>query len=202
MMMNNFRMTNPMMNQSDGMMNPTMMNNFGMMNPMMMYNYGIMNNDLIHQNINLNNINNTSTIKVFLQIEKDNFEPVIINKNDSIMEVKNKLLSCLDSKGKSLCRGPYPGEIIERINPKETLEYLIERGVIEKDPEILVISRGNIGRSWTFKKNYFNEGDKLELYIPLRGAGGPFIEFADIDKLSKTKKLNFSKNAKKWRKVS
>ena len=53
-----------------------------------------------------------------------------------------------------------------------------------------------------YKVDEIKNGDKLFLDIPLRGGGGPLIEFADVDKMSKTKNLKFSKNAKKWRKVS
>ena len=53
-----------------------------------------------------------------------------------------------------------------------------------------------------YEVDEIKNGDKLYLGIPLRGAGGPLIEFADVDKMSKTKKLKFSKNAAKWRKVS
>ena len=63
------------------------------------------------------------------------------------------------------------------------------------------IENGDL-KKLTAKVEEIRNGDKLYLDIPLRGAGGPFIEFADVDKISKTKKLKFSKNAKKWRKVS
>ena len=53
-----------------------------------------------------------------------------------INTLREKLLSCLKSIGKPLCHHPYPGEVIERISPNEMLEYLIERGVFEKYPDI------------------------------------------------------------------
>ena len=103
----------------------------------------------------------------------------------------------MKSIGKPLCCRPYPGEVIERISQNETLEYLIERGVFEKKPQI-----EKINGSIVYEVDEIKNGDKLFLDIPLRGGGGPLIEFADVDKMSKTKNLKFSKNAKKWRKVS
>ena len=108
----------------------------------------------------------------------------------------------MNSNGKPLCRLPYPGEVIERISPNETLEYLIERGVFEKYPNIMKKIKGRSSYVGVYKVDEIKNGDKLFLDIPLRGAGGPLIEFADVDKMSKAKNLKFSKNAKKWRKVS
>ena len=194
MMMNNAGMMNPMMINNAGMMNPMMINNDGMMNPMMMNDAGMMNPFMMNNNDWMENK------KVYLLIGKfgeDNYEPIIINKDDDINTLREKLLSCLKSIGKPLCRHPYPGEVIERISQNETLEYLIERGVFEKYPKI-----GKINGSRFYKVDELKNGDKLFLYIPIRGGGGPLIEFADVDKMSKTKNLKFSKNAKKWRKVS
>ena len=214
MMMNNAGIMNPMMMNNTGMMNPMMMNqmmvdqmmmnNAGMMNPMMMNNVGMMNNAGINfENQNNNFLNNfghpedPNNKKVYLKIGDDYSEPIIINKDDDINIVREKLLSYLKSIGKPLCRDPYPGEVIKRISPNETLEYLIERGVYEKYPNIEKINGYRV-----YKVDEIKNGDKLYLDIPLRGAGGPLIEFADVDKMSKTKKLKFSKNAAKWRKVS
>ena len=201
MIMNNVGMMNPMMMNNMGMMNPMMMNNMGMMNPMMMNNDGInfenQNNNFIHQDNNLEHPGNTNYKKIYLQIEENKFKPIIINKDDDFNTVRNKLLSYLKFIGKPLCRDPYLGEIIERTSPHETLEYLIERGVYECYPNIEKFNGRRV-----YKVEEIRNGDKLYLDIPLRGAGGPFIEFADVDKISKTKKLKFSKNAKKWRKVS
>ena len=207
MMMNNAGMMNPiMMNQmmmNPIMMNQMMMNNAGMMNPLMMNNVGMMNNAGINfENQNNNFLNNfghpedPNNKKVYLEIGKDNYASIIINKDDDINTVREKLLSYLISIGKPLCREPYPGEVIKRISPNETLEYLIERGVYEEYPNI------EINGHSVFTVDGIKNGDKLYLDIPLRGAGGPLIEFADVDKMSKTKKLKFSKNAAKWRKVS
>ena len=195
MMMNNAGMMNPMMMNNAGMMNPMMINNDGMMNPMMMNDAGMMNPFMMNNNDWMENK------KVYLLIGKfgeDNYEPIIINKDDDINTLREKLLSCLKSIGKPLCRDPLPGEVIERISPNETLEYLIERGVFEKYPYIHNIKRRRI----VYNVDEIKNGDKLFLDIPLRGGGGPLIEFADVDKMSKTKNLKFSKNAKKWRKVS
>ena len=216
MMMNNDGMMNPMMMNNGGMMNPMMMNNgrmmnnAGMMNPMMINNDGMMNpmmmNDAGMMNpFMMNNNDGMENKKVYLLIGKfgeDNYEPIIINKDDDINTLREKLLSCLKSIGKPLCRRPNPGEVIKRISQNETLEYLIKRGVFEKSPDIKKI-KGRICSYYVYKVDQIKNGDKLFLDIPLRGAaGGPLIEFADVDKMSKTKNLKFSKNAKKWRKVS
>ena len=212
MMMNNAGMMNPMMMNNAGMMNPMMMNNGGMMNPMMMNqmmmnNAGMMNNfgmnfenpnnNFIHQVNNFEQLEDPNNKKVYLKIGDHYSEPIIINKYDNINTVRVKLLSYLKSIGKPLLRPPYPREVIERISPNETLEYLIERGVYEKCPNIEKIN----GKS-VYKIDEIKNGDKLYLDIPLRGGGGPLIEFADVDKMSKAKKIKFSKNAAKWRKVS
>ena len=195
-MMNNAGMMNPMMMNNAGMMNPMMINNDGMMNPLMMNNAGTMNQMMI-------NNDGMDIKKVYLLIGEygeDNYEPIIINKDDDINTLREKLLSCLKSIGKPLCRHPYPGEVIERISPNETLEYLIERGVFEKYPNIMKKIKGR--SSYVHKVDEIKNGDKLIFDILLRGSGSPLIEYVDIDKMSKTKNLKFSKNAKKWRKVS
>ena len=91
-----------------GMMNPMMMNNMGMMNPMMMnndeINFSNQNNNLTHQNYNLEHPEETDNIKIYLETEENKFEPIIINKNDDLLTLINKLLSYLKSIGKPLCR--------------------------------------------------------------------------------------------------
>ncbi len=63
------------------------------------------------------------------------------------------------------------------------MEYLIERGVEETSPEIY-ISHGNtireIHSGGRFLFDQIFGGDRIDLGIPLRGGGGPFIEFADV----------------------
>ena len=110
-----------------------MMNNMGMMNPMMMNNDEI---NFANQNNNLEHPEETDNIKIYLATEENKFEPIIINKNDDRLTLLNKLLSYLKSIGKPLCRRPYPGEVIKRTSPQETLEYLLERGVYENYPGI------------------------------------------------------------------
>ena len=191
-MMNNAGMMNPMMmNNNAGMMNQFMMNNAGMMNQFMMNNDGMMNPFMMN---NYDGMENKTIYLLIGEFGEDNYEPIIINKDDDINTLREKLLSCLKSIGKPLCRDPYPGEVIERISPNETLEYLIERGVFEKYPNIMKKIKGR--SSYVNKVDEIKNGDKLFLDIPLRGAGGPLIEFADVDKMSKAKNLKFSKNAK------
>ena len=124
-------------------------------------------------------------------------------------------MSLYSSLKKKLYRDPYPyiEEIIERESPKETLEYLLKRGVQEKDPNIeYYISPNHIGirTGWRryceiCSKNIKEASQfisKIRFFIPLRGAGVlSGLEFVNLEGGSKAKVLKFSTNAPKWRKV-
>ena len=60
----------------------------------------------------------------------------IFSENDDWKTLINKLMNLYSKLKKKYYRPPYPEEIIERESPKETLEYLLKRGVQEKDPNI------------------------------------------------------------------
>ena len=229
-MMNNQMMNNPMMNNP--MMNNQMMNNqmmmYQMMNNQMMMNQ-MMNNPMMNNSMTMinnpmmmglgfnmmNNINNYNNNQ-FNNIEKPNCKKVMFYYDDKFIQnvdiyndnnyeyLRNKLLSILKSSGIILYRRPFPNEIIERKSEKETLENLIERGVEEKNPNLVIFDKCNREKNF-LDKNIFDEikeGDKVSLEIPLRGAGSPLIEFVDVEKITQTKKLKFSKNSPKWRKAS
>ena len=102
-------------------------------------------------------------------------------------------------------REAFPDEIIERISPTETLEILIKRGIIEKHPSVIIHHKGIIYPSYIFLYENLEDGDtfQVELQQKLYGAGGiGNLEFIDVDNLTPTKKLHFSSDAPKWRKVS
>jgi hypothetical protein len=159
------------------------MDNFGMMNQM-----------------NKNFENNPNLVKVlFLFGNKE--KEIIINKTMGYNSLLTQLRSIMKSEGIILYRFPYPKEVIIRNSPNETLEFFLKRGVEEKYPRIEVIDQFKHQKLLVNLED-INEGDKICLEIPLRGAGGPLLEFVDIDEISKTKKLKFNNKAPKWRKVS
>jgi len=213
---------NPMNNINPimmGMMNPMMagMNPMGIMNPMnpmnMGNNMGMMNNINMSQNNpfmnNLNGINNFDINNQDCKIVRLNFENeyipnVIISKNENIQE---QLKSILYSLGKKQYRPPFRDEIVERENPYETLEFLLNRGVVEHHPRFLIrnLRSGRNNFTCPYDLNDLQNGDNLEVKFEgkLYGAGGICnFEFVDIDHLTKTKNLSFTRDKPKWRKVS
>ena len=222
-MMNNGMMMNPMMN-NNMMMNP-MMNNGMMMNPMMnpMMDNMIMNpmmNQINNNNIEKRKINNPNDIGVYY--EQNNYDYItsisrdIFSEKDDRHKIYSKLISVYLKQKKKLYRGPYPKEIIERESPKETLEFLLNRGVMEKEPDIefyIVYNMKGIAGGWKsiyelqslIERKELNLKDpllsKVSFYAPLRGGGGfSGLEFVNLEN-SKSKILKLSKNGPKWRKV-
>ena len=229
--MNPIGMIYPMNNMNPmGMINPIgMINAMGMINPIDMINpmnnMNSMNNVNIENNMDmimdntmfpnspcmndLNNIDNNDiddknckSIKLYYEDEFIANVTLFINENP-----KEKFKSILYSLGKKDYRPAFTYEIIERENPNETLEFLIERGVVEPNPWIVIINKSrNINYSCSkFDFNDIKNGDKLQVKYGgvLYGAGGMCdIEFVDIDELTKKKKIPFIKDAQKWRRVS
>ena len=130
-------MDNPMNNNM--MMNP-MTNNNMMMNPMM--NSGMMMNPMMNQINNNNNIekrkiNNPNNLDIYYELNYyTSISRDILSEKDDINIIRSKLISVYLQQKKKLYRPPYPEEIIERESPKETLEFLLNRGVMEKEPRI------------------------------------------------------------------
>ena len=209
---------NPMMNM--GEMNP--MNNKVMNQMMNMADMNQMNNMMINQidnnNIENREINNSTNLDIYYNenlyinsISKD-----IFSKDDDFKKIEEKLRSIYLKQEKKLFRDPYPKEIIERESPKETLEFLLKRGVMERYPRIsyyINVNTKGIIHGWKHYSEFrqFLETKRLKLTesifskvsfdIPLRGAGGLVgLEFVNLEN-SKSKVLKFSKNAPKWRKV-
>ena len=204
------------------MQSPMMkLNNKMMMNPMMMQQMEEMNFNMMMNQFNnsgnnkINRTYNPNEIEIYYQRNNyiDSISKNIFSENDDWKTLINKLRNLYSKLKKKYYRPPYPEEIIERESPKETLEYLLKRGVQEKNPDIEYYIRPNhigIGYGWKsyaeiFSKNIkeiFKFIAKVNFYIPLRGSGVlSGLEFANLEKDSKTKVLNFSENSPKWRKV-
>ena len=172
-----------------------------MMEPNMKQNNGLMNHLIGFNDINENNPN-SKFIKLFF--EGEFIQNVEIDKDDSCETIKRKIKSILFKAGKVEYRRPFPEEIIERTSPDETLEYLIDRGVLEENPSMIIHSMFNRLNLWgsDLERIKNEESIDIEYRGKIYGAGINTLEFVDVDKLTKTKNLFFSKNAPKWRKVS
>ena len=145
-------MNNPMMmgmnNQMMGGMNNPMMNmpqNMGMMGMGMMDNFPQPQNNPGLNNLNdLDNdrINNPDSKTVRLYYDDEFIQSVTLSNNDDYNSISNTFKQILFSRGKKSYRDARPEEIIERDSPDETLEFLIDRGVVDNNPrvEITVIS--------------------------------------------------------------
>ena len=218
--MNNNMMMNPMMN--NGMMMNPMMNSGMMMNPMMnpMMDNMIMNpmmNQINNNNIEKRKINNSNNLDIYYN-EKDYITSIsrdIFSEKDNLNKIYSKLISVYLKQKKKLYRPPYPEEIIERESPKETLEFLLNRGVMEKEPRIEFFVHPNSKIGFFGWKNILGMGlierkelnfkdpllSKINFEVPMRGSGSlTGLEFVDLVN-SKTKILELSINGPIWRKV-
>ena len=161
---------------------------------------------------NLNNFNyfnecnrNKKTIHLFY---KGQFiQNVDIHSFEDHRSVRNKIKSILYNNGKVSYRKALENETIEREYPFETLETLIDRGVIDKEPSILFTNKRTFQKYLNgFKYDEINDGDTLDIKYEdkLLGCGGlgSSFDFVNIDKLTKPTNLYFSKYAPKWRNVS
>jgi len=233
-MMNQMMMQNMMINQLN-MMNQDngIMMNQGMMINALNYNDNMtikqMGNNNMMMNQENNNIrspnidilNNENKLDIYYNENEneyiDSISKNIFSENDDVEKLWEKLISIYSKLEKKLYRSPYPKEIILRESPKETLEYLLKRGVIEDDPHIsfyIDFNQKGIHYGWNSTsqiQSYIREKkltikdpliSKVSFYVPLRGAGGLVgLEFVNLEGGSKAKILKFSKNAPKWRKV-
>jgi hypothetical protein len=200
MMMQNMMMNQIMINQmNNGMMMPNNMNMNQMGNYNMMINQE--NNNIINQNIN-----NENKLEIYFGQDEyiDSISKNILSEND-VYRIGNKLISIYSNLKKKLYREPYPKEVILRESPKETLEYLLNRGVIEDCPNIEIFIKSYGWKDMYFLKwnnLTFKEVSKVSFGVPIRGAGGfAGLEFVNLGKDSNAKVLKFSNNAPKWRKV-
>ena len=204
---------NPMMM---GMANPMMMgmNPMGIMNPMNPMNMGnnmdMINNINMFPNNNpcmnnLNGIDNNQSKTIRLNYKNEFITNVIISKYENVSE---KLKSILYSLGKKKYREPNKNEIVEREKPEETLEFLLNRGVVDHQVRVVIKNLRNHRNYYDnigYDFNDINNGDHLQVEFEGRliGAGGLCnFEFVDLDPLTKTKNLAFTRDKQKWRKIS
>ena len=131
---------------------------------------------------------------------RDIKKSITFNLNYDFLTFKSKIDSNFE-----IYRKPYYYEIIERRSSNETLEDLLKRGKKEEDYNIYyydiekIFIRKNYGYSNFIE--YVKEGFFPDLIIDIPvSAGGCAFEYVDYDN-GKTKKLKFSKNAPKWRRV-
>ena len=178
-------------------MNMNTMNQMNIIN----YNHYNLDNDFWNKN------KNVKTVR--LSYKGEFIQNVDIYQDDDYNSIRERFKSILFRKGKVIYRKAFQNEIIERKSPYETLEDLLNRGVMETNPRV-IISNNTFSRLKNFYDCGYNfsdiaDGDvlKVEFEHLLYGAGGiSALEFIDIDNLTKTKKLYFSKKAPKWRQVS
>ena len=215
---------NPMMMNMNNMQNMNMnfmkyMNMFPYMGYMMPMNMQNMNQNNLKGNnlnefgvdeVNRFNKNNNNCKTVKLLYEGEFIQNVDINSDENYFSISEKFKYILFKAGKVIYRPALPSEIIERQSENETLEYLLNRGVIEKNPRVIIINKilqrpRSFKYSGDYNFSFIENGDPLQVKFEgiskLRGAGLGDLEFADIDKITKTKKLYFSSKAPKWRKV-
>ena len=230
---NNQMMIN--MNQMMYPNDPMMMNMYQMMyqnNPMMMNMYQIMDQNnpmMMNMNINaaqnldpamVNNIDqnipylnnfeenhqesNCKFVKVFCDGEFIGKVPIY--NSDNYSDLRSKLIGILYSFGKVVYRPAFENDVIERTCPNETLEYLIERGVVDNNPCIIIYNQFRMHNYYTDNNiRDIQNGDILNVSFEGRIYGaGPLggIEFIDVDSLTKTKKLQIVKDPPKWRLIS
>ena len=173
------------------------------------------NMDYNVNNIFMNNLNdynypdvhksNCKTIHLFY--EGQFIQNVDIYNFEDYISMRNKIKSILYNNGKISYRKALENETIEREYPFETLETLIDRGVIDKEPRIVFTNKRTFQKYYNyFKYDEINDGDTLDIkyddkLLGSGGLGGSF-DFVNIDKLTKPTNLYFSKYAPKWRNVS
>ena len=144
---------------------------------------------------------------IHLYYDGEYIQDVKIDKSESFIEIREKFKSILYKIGKVSYRPAFSEETIERENPFETLEYLLNRGIIDPSPSVSFFNN-NILRKYPplcYHFKLINEGDRLEVKYEdkIIGSGGfCSLEFVDLDESTKFKVLKFSKKAPEWRKVS
>ena len=198
MLMNNIKPMN--MNKRD---NLNINSNLGNIGKMMMQNNLNYLNGFGDNNIYRFMNNNFKTIQIFY---KGHFiQNVDIYENEEYSSISEKVKSILYTQGIKLYRKPFRDEVVKRASPFETLENLLERGVIEKNPGIIIIHKGLRYPGYTFNYYQLKNGDifYIELENKLYGGGClSIIEFLDVDESTKPKNLDFSESAPEWRRAS
>ena len=144
---------------------------------------------------------------IHLYYDGEYIQDVKIDKSEIINEIREKFKSILYKIGKVSYRPAFPEEIIERESPEQTLEYLLNRGIIDPSPSVSFFNKNTVRNyppaCYSFKQ--INEGDRLEVKYEDKMIGAGMcggLEFVDLDESTKFKVLKFSKKAPEWRKVS
>ena len=202
---------NPMKNMNMNYMGHMNMN--AMDYPNIFQNMGYMDLMVIGNNLNFlngieaNNVNgfrnkNFKTVKIFYQ---NNFvDNIDIYAHDNFSSIAEKVKSILYESGIKLYRMPFRDEVVERTSPLEILEFLLERGVIDNNPRIMINHYGKRYPYNSYEYHYLENGNifKVEFEGRIYGGGGlGQLEFIDVDELTKPKNLKFSKTAPKRRQV-
>ena len=132
-----------------------------------------------------------------------------IYNGEKMETIIKKIKNILFLAGKALYRPALADEIVLRTFPFETLENLLKKGVIETNPGIIICHNGLKYPYGSYNYYYLQNRDVFNIEFEPRLYGGLKVgisvgglDFVDVDKLTKTKNLFFSKNAPKWRKVS
>ena len=196
-------------------MNNQMMNICPMNNMNMAQNMGIMGMTMNNYNFPQNNLNDFDNARinnnpicktVRLYFDGEFIQNVTLFNNANYYSISNTFKQILYAFGKKPYYEAGPYEIIERDSPDETLEFLINRGVVDNNPRIIISSlQHNYCRKPVYTFKDINNGDRLEVKYEGRTIGGGGlcnIEFVDVDKSTKTTKINIYKDATKWRQVS
>ena len=205
-----------MMGMNNQMMNICPMNNMNMAQNMGMMGMGTMEftfppnnpgfNKLNHLNNNGMNNPNCKVVKLFYEYR---FIREVTLFGGDYYSISNIFKEILYSLGEKSYRGARPEEIIERNFPYETLENLIYRGVVDEKPIIEIKNRSRNKNYYYYNSDHMFEdiqnGDELVVRYGSQviGAGGLCnIDFVNVDKSTKTQKIDISKDAPIWRQVS
>ena len=189
-------------------MNNMMMNNMNM-NPQM-GNFMYQNNSFFNHVYSFDNYSNyqrgnCKTIRLYY--EGEFIQNVDIYDWDNFYSIRKKFKSILYQHDKKSFRRPFSEEVIKRNFPYETLEDLINKGVVDEHPSLYISIKSKLSKypPNIFKLGDINNGDIIEAGYEdkIYGSGGiSSFEFIDIDDTTKPGTLQFSINAPKWRAAS
>ena len=151
-------------------------------------------------------IEKNSTIKtIHLYFNGEYIRDVQIDKSESFSALQDKFKTILFQNGKVSYRPALREETIVRENPNQTLEFLINRGIIDNSPSVLFCNKNTLKNypPTCYNFNQINNGDKLEVKYEDKILGGELggLEFVNVDELTKGKDLKDSDHGKEWRKI-
>ena len=166
--------------------------------------------------------NQENMLEIYFEMNEyiDSISKNIFSENDNMKTTEKKLWSIYSNLKKKLYRSTKPIEQLLRESPKETLEYLINRGAIENNPEIELYvnqphkdnkdNKGN--QSWwgdlykiekaglTIKDPLIS---KVRFYVDPVIDDGDYVglELANLEEGSNAKVSHFSLKFPKWRTI-